>query len=419
MKRAAVLLVLCLLLLVPELRAQGLKFEIHGNVREWSGMFVQSPAEMDLSETRMKLELTSIAGSSAAFRAVSYYTYDGLTRSGVLELKEAYLDYYSSLVDLRFGKQIITWGKADELNPTDVLSPQNMTNILEDKGIRKLGLVFLKSDWNLDVFTLSAIWKPEFEFTRVPPIDSRWAFFSIPGVSSLPAPVYPNRELKNTEWAFKLSRTIGRLDFTVSWFDGWDNIFTPELAFNPTTHQPQLNRLTFHRTRMLGGDFASAAGPVGFWGEGAYFFTEDKDGNDPNIKNPYAQFVIGADYDLGENLKVNVQYFQEVITKTDNDAEQTAEEHIISKLGLGLPLQQAVSCRIEKKFGEGEAHKVELMTLYDARHSGVMISPKLAYSPEDAFSVEVGGAFFSGRSESFYGRFVENHVVYVRGTYSF
>jgi hypothetical protein len=404
MKNLVYLFSLLFLLPYSDLYSQEFNYEIHGNVRQWTGTFLHSPAEMGLSETKVKLDLTSSFRESAAFRVLSYYTYDGLTRSGVLELKEGYLDYYSSLVDVRFGKQIITWGKADELNPTDILCPQNMGNILEDKAIRKMGLVFFRSDWNLDFITLTAIWKPEFNFLHLPPLNSRWSFFGIPGIMSLPEPVYPNRELKNTEWAFKLSKTVDRFDFTLSWFDGWDNIFTPEVIINPAAPEPQLN-FVFHRTRMIGADFASVAGSFGFWGEGGYFITEDHQGRDPNIKNPYIQYVIGADYDFGSNVKLNVQYYQELITKIDNDAERTSEENITSKLGLNLPLQQALSCRIEKKFGEGDAHRVELLTLFDPKHSGIMMIPKLAYSPEDAFIVEIGGALFSGKSSSLFGRF--------------
>jgi hypothetical protein len=419
MKYFVCLFSLSFLFLYSELYSQEFNYDIHGNVRQWTGLFVHSPSELAISETKVKFELTSTNGEYAAFRVLSYYTYDALTRSGVLELKEGYLDYYSSLVDIRFGKQIITWGKADELNPTDVLCPQNMGNILEDKAIRKIGLVFFKTDWNLDFITLTAIWKPEFNYFRLPPLKSRWSFFSIPGVLSLPEPLYPDRELKNTEWAFKLSKTIERFDFTISWFDGWDNIFTPEVAINPVTQELQVNNLVFYRTRMIGADFASVAGSFGFWGEGGFFFTEDNEGTDPNIKNPYAQFVIGADYDFGSNVRLNVQYYQEIITKIDNNAEETSEESIISKLGLNLPIQQAISCRIEKKFGEGDAHRVELLTLYDPKHTGIMLISKLAYSPEDAFVVEIGGALFSGKSPSLFGRFNRNDELYLKGTFSF
>jgi len=42
------------------------------------------------------------------------------------ELREAYIDAYLGPLDLRLGRQIIAWGRADLLNPTDNLTPRNM-----------------------------------------------------------------------------------------------------------------------------------------------------------------------------------------------------------------------------------------------------------------------------------------------------
>lgn len=419
MKRYDIIVITFILISLQSLNAQELKYNLNGNLREWVGAFVQTPVELGVVESRMKLELSSMTGEFSSVKVSSYYIYDGLKRNGIFELPEAYFNYYSDLVEVRFGRQIITWGKADELNPTDVLCPQNLTNILEDKGIRKIGQIFLNTDWTIEEFTITAIWKLEFDNIKIPALDSRWAFFSIPGITLLPDPIFPNSELKNTEWAFKLSRTIDRFDFSVSWFDGWDNIFTPVIKFNPSTQRPELDKLIFHRTKMLGADFATAFGPAGLWGEGAYFFTEDIDGVNPNIKNPYIQFVLGADYDFGDALKINFQFFQQVNTMIDNDEEEAIEEGNISKLGIGLPIQQAISCRIEKKFGIGEAHKVELLSLFDTKQSGLMLQPKFTYSIEDVFSVELGAAIYGGESESLFGRYEDNDIVYVKGTYSF
>lgn len=394
-------------------------YEIRGSLREWVKVFTQSPNELDLSETRLSLELLSTLGDNTAFRVKSYYIYNGLEKEGLWDFQEAHIDYYSYLLDVRFGKQVIAWGKADEINPTDILNPQNLSNLTEDKSIRKIGLMELKTEWKFHDFILEGIWKPEFDNMQLPALDSRWAFFSFPGLTSLPEPVYPENKLEDTEWALKLSRTISMFDFSISYFDGWDNIATPELTFDPQTQQMVLNRQTFHRTKMFGADFAGSIGSVGIWGEGAYFRTEDKYGTDPIIKNPYFQYVIGADYTFGCNIKINVQYIQEIITKLDNDAEEEAEGEIISKLGMGLPLQQATSFRVEKKFGEGGAHSVELFGIYDVEDRGILFQPKLIISPVDALDVEIGMIFFDGEKESIFGRFTSNDEVYMKCTYSY
>ncbi len=312
--------IIAFILVTYFIEASAQTYELRGSLREWVKVFNNDPNEIDLSETRIKLELLSTLGDYTAFSSRFYYAYDGAKKEGAWNLQEAYMDYYGDVVDIRFGKQIIAWGKADEINPTDILNPQNLANITEDKSVRKIGLVSLKTDWKFYDFILEGIWKPEFQSMQLPALNSRWAFFSLPGVTELPSPSYPENKLEDTEWAFKLYRTISLFDLSISYFDGWDNIFTPDLVFNPVAHQMELDTLVFHRTKMIGADFAGSIQSVGVWGEGAYFRTEDTEGIDPFIKNPYVQFVVGGDYTFVYNIETNVQYFQQYNTKIDDDA---------------------------------------------------------------------------------------------------
>ena len=419
MIRLLSLKIIAFILFAYFIEANAQTYELRGSLREWVKVFSNGPNEIDLSETRIKLELLSTLGEYTAFSSRFYYAYDGVKKTGEWNLQEAYMDYYSNFVDIRFGKQIIAWGKADEINPTDILNPQNLANIAEDKSIRKIGLLSIKTDWKFYDFILEGIWKPEFQSIQLPALNSRWAFFSLPGITELPSPSYPDNKLKNTEWAFKLYRTVSLFDFSISYFDGWDNIFTPNLVFDPVAQQMELDQLVFHRTKMIGADFAGSIESVDVWGECAYFRTEDTKGTNPLIKNPYIQFVLGGDYTFGYNIETNVQYFQQYITKIDDDAEEESEENVISKLGIGIPLQQATSLRVKKKFGEWEVNWVELFGLYDIKHNGIMLQPKLVISPEDAFLVEFGIMIFDGDEESIFGRFDDNDQFYLKGTYSF
>lgn len=394
-------------------------WELRGSIRGLGRVFSKSPQETDVLETRLKLELLSTLGKKSAFHSVTYTTYQYPQKELKFQLQEAYLDYYTKYVDFRFGQQVDAWGKADEINPTDILNPQDMTFITEDKSIRKIGTFQTKADIKIHDFVLTAIWKPAFEYFKVPALNSKWAFFSIPNTSSLPAPVYPANKLSNTEWAFKLAKTISSVDFSVSYFDGWDNIYTPVMKFDAQTQQVVLDKLVTHRTKMIGADFATSIASVGFWGEGAYFITEDNDGNDPLIKNPYIEYVIGADYQFKNNYKLNIQYFQEVVTKAGDDAEKTSEEKMLTKLGIGLPLKQALTCRLEKKFGTAEEFKAELFGIYDLKYNGIYAVPKFSYTPEDGFTIEAGYNLFKGDTDSFWRRFKDNDQFYLKCTYSF
>lgn len=397
----------------------GKTWELRGSLRELAKVYSKSPNETDLLDSRLKLELISTLGKKSAFRTMGYTVYSYPQKQLKFDLKEAYVDYYTKYIDFRVGQQTNAWGKADEINPTDIINPQDLTNITEDKSIRRIGQFQTKADIKLSDFVLTAIWKPSFQYMKIPDLDSRWSFISMPFVTNLPTPVSPENKFKNTEWALKLAKTISSVDFSLSYFDGWDNIFTPVIGVDTSTHRPFLDKLETHRTKMIGADFATSIASVGFWGEGAYFLTEDRDGTDPLVKNPYIQYVLGVDYQFRFNLKVNLQYFQEVITKTNGDAEKDSEENLLSKLGIGLPLKQALTCRLEQKFGQAEEFKAELFGIYDLKNNGILFVPKFYYSPEDGLNIEAGYNIFAGDKNSFWNRFQYNDEFYLKCTFSF
>jgi hypothetical protein len=129
--------------------------------------------------------------------------------------------------------------------------------------------------------------------------------------------------------------------------------------------------------------------------------------------------VVGSDYTFTSGLRVNVQYFREFLTGIDGDAEELAERATISKLGIGLPLRQALTTRLALPFGLGESHSVELFGIFDLKDRGMMVGPKLVLSPESAFKVELGAMVLSGDEGSLFQRLERNDNGYVRLTYSF
>ena len=58
-----------------------------------------------------------------------------------VDIDEAYVDLYSSFVDLRIGIQKFAWGRLDEINPTDNLNPEDFRQgITADEIDRKIGV---------------------------------------------------------------------------------------------------------------------------------------------------------------------------------------------------------------------------------------------------------------------------------------
>jgi hypothetical protein len=377
-----------------------------------------------------RLEITSWLGSDAAATIISDLYIDNLAYQQQIpaeyDLREAYVDMYLGPVDLRFGKQIFAWGKADEINPTDNLNPQNLSDPTRSKSDRKIGVLSLKSDLRVKGFTLEAIAIPNFVSSKLPEPGSGWEFFEMPPGAGPLRHLYPENKIENSELGVKLLKSIRNLDISVSYFSGWDDIFTPMLprlaVIQP--HDPQFSEVLvsipakYLRTRVMGADLATAISDFGLWGEAGYFLTEDRDGDDPAIKNPYLQFVIGGDYSFEPRIKVNLQYLQEIITKIDNDAEREIEESNISRMGMGAMMTKAISMRIAKEFGDAP-HTLELAGVYDFENKGYLFKPQFTLSPFDGVICHLGLNLFGGDGDSLFGRFTENNEAYLRVKYSF
>jgi hypothetical protein len=56
------------------------------------------------------------------------------------ELLEGYAIVHFPAADLRFGKQIVAWGRADGLNPTDNLTPRNFLVLLPNDEDQRFGI---------------------------------------------------------------------------------------------------------------------------------------------------------------------------------------------------------------------------------------------------------------------------------------
>ena len=102
--------------------------------------------------------------------------YDGWVRNDRLgdggatqgEVREAYLAGSAGNWDFAAGRQLIVWGKADAVNPTDVLSVRDFTLLTPLDEDQKSGVGALKATYNLDDLRLSAIALPEFRAGKLP-----------------------------------------------------------------------------------------------------------------------------------------------------------------------------------------------------------------------------------------------------------
>jgi len=327
-------------------------------------------------------------------------------------LREAYLGLRYGPVDVRAGKQIIVWGRADRINPTDVVTPRDFTLLVPDDEDQRFGTTAIRATYFLRGLALTGIWLLDFEPSVVP-------------LRKPPPPLQirdrePDGQM--AQGAVRLEQTGSRIDWALSYFDGLDTI--PDLALEAAgSGGPELV-LRSHRVRVVGIDAATAVGPYSLRGEAAYTFTEDENGTDPGIKNPFLFVVVGGDRTFLERLNVNFQYVLRIVMRYHSPLDIT--DPLTRDVAVQAALLDNQLDRIQHSFSLRVSHRwlqdtleAELATIVTVDRFGWVLRPRVTYALTDRWRLTVGGDLFGGERLSFFGNLRDNSAAFAELRWSF
>lgn len=231
------------------------------------------------------------------------YGRQGDQQETALDVREAYANAYLGPLDLRLGKQIIVWGRADILNPTNNITPNDMRVRSPIEDDRRIGNVGARAFLRLGSLPmrLEGVWMPFFVPSELPPV-------SLPSFVSFADPRYPAPTIRNGLGAARLHLELPSFELSFSYLKG------PAPLPGLTRHglefgmEPQVTvSRTAYQQQVFGFDFSTAIGDlVAIRGEAAYrrpFNYQDR------IYNPHPdlQYALGLDRTFGK-VMVIVQY---------------------------------------------------------------------------------------------------------------
>ncbi len=328
-------------------------------------------------------------------------------------LLEGYVTVHFEQADLRVGKQIVAWGRADGVNPTDNLTPRDFNVMLPFEEDQRFGVTAVKLDYYLTPeYALTFFTTPFFEPTKVPR----------PRDQSETIDRRPARTLGNSELAFKLNRTGGALDWSMSYFHGYSTL--PDARVLGLGPAGPVLELGYNKIDVVGGDFARNFGRHGVRGELAYFFTADRQGHDPSIKNPFLYCIIGGDRTFFENLNINlqlvgrwVQNFTDPETITDPITREVAIQNAITD-GQQDRTSYGLSSRISKKW-LNDTLEAELLVFANFTRRNAYIRPLIGYAFTDHVKGTLGAEIYTGEERTAFGRLKRNHGVFAELRYGF
>lgn len=325
-------------------------------------------------------------------------------------LEEGYADLVWKRFDVRLGKQVIAWGKADVLNPTDQLSPADFSDPLDAED-EKIGVVAARTRVDLG---RGAQWEgvvaPIFQESRIPTLGSRWG---IPLPLRVPHPMDPGQTAlvsyrigdsaepaatwRNAQLATRLSGTVRGWDVSVSYFDGWDHMPWMSREITPTGAASLSVRLNpeYRRKRSVGGDLATVVGPYTLRAEGAYLMPDPETGPD------YAQYVLGVERTFGDLMGaggtlVLLQWMHEL----------APDSFVPDPFDLRHLFQKSVTGRVQ--YNVTALAQVVVDGLYDLETDGYYVQPGASYQLGDHLRLEARVDLLGGSRSHFFGAFEEN-----------
>ncbi len=368
------------------------------------------------SETRLQLRLSHFGDNSEFFGRVDF-TFDGADSIDYdWELREAYVKFrLGRSIDVKAGRQIITWGTGDLIFINDVFAKDYRSFFIgRDDQYLKAPQNALRMEYYSPPGDLSLVWSPRFEPNRLP-TGRRLSYFNpfvggIVGEDHLFDPPTPGPEFGNSEWAMRFSRGLGSFRTSVYFYRGfYKNPLGAEMVESmPVPVYPRL--------RVYG---ASVRGPIAggiFWLEGGYFDSlDDRDGDDPMNPNSSLTGMVGFERQIATNLTVNGQWQFDYMTDHDlySEGQRMAGGYMRDQV------KHLLTSRITKLM-RSELLKLSSFVFYSPSEKDIYLRLLTEYKYTDEITLAAGANLFDGKNPATeFGQFRQNDNIYGKVTYGF
>ena len=223
-----------------------------------------------------------------------------------IDIREAYADIYLGRFDLRIGKQIKVWGRADAFNPTNNLIPEDFFNRSPVQDDRRLGNFMITGRYTpVSFIRLELDWVPFYRNSIY-----RYDLLDLPEYVFFTEGELPGGKFGNGSFGAKADFIFSKMEGSLSFFNGYDPMMglVPGTLPMPPFDNFEVELLTKEfRQTTYGGDFAVNLGKFGLRGEIAWKITEE---DDENIALPMEElsWAAGIDRSVG-HVRLLLEYY--------------------------------------------------------------------------------------------------------------
>jgi len=316
-------------------------------------------------------------------------------------------------MDLKIGRQILTWGTGEYLFVNDLFSKDYVSFYIgrsddylknPNDGVR-VSLYSKKA--NLDLVII-----PFFEPNKIFTGD-RLSFFDsfrggIVARDSERILTEPDIQTKNSEIAARIYRNFGSFESAIYLFRGFCKM--------PRGYLNELNRELFYPRLDAYG--ASIRGPVfegiGNVEFGFYNSRQDSNGDNRLIENSKVKTLFGYTRDLGNDLNIGIQYlFEQTLKYKEYRNSLLAQDFVWDEH------KHLVAFRATKLF-KAQTLRANFFVFYSPNEEDVYLRPNLDYDFSDQLKISLGLNLAWGRDYyTEFGQMERNKNIYMRLKYSF
>lgn len=325
-------------------------------------------------------------------------------------LRELYWRSSHGRVEWKLGRQVIVWGRADALNPTDNLSPRDFTLLVPEDNEQRRGNEAAQVALDLGFGVLTGIWFPHAASHTLP-------------LERLPQVSYDiKRAPRRSQWAAKLDMTGNGIDGSVSYFHGTDPV--PDLSVAGVGPEGLQVAVRNNALRVIGADVSLTRGGTVWRAEVARMDTDSAGPNDFARKKPRVWLVAGGERQIAEGTTLGLQ------------ASVQHVMHFRSPDTLASPIAREVAWRQAALSNQTAANQLgitfrlatrRLNDRLTAETSGaVMGSPRsglwrtrVTYALSDQLKLHAGTDWTFGPVHSLWGQFRKNRLAFVQLRYGF
>ncbi|TAJ11915.1 hypothetical protein DMA11_14950 [Marinilabiliaceae bacterium JC017] len=377
------------------------KFELFGYVKS-SAFSDFEESKFIAAETALKLE-TKKGKYGNAFIEARYQKFlshiEDQDKSDELYLREAYCNLTFHDFDFRIGQQIIVWGRADGFNPTNNITPFDMTVFSSDEDDRRRENFVFQTIYNFYPFKVELDWVPIYRASKLP-IDNIQMNNIAWGAND-----FPSLETDNSSYGIKLDLEKPAIDASVSFFNGYYKMPSIEWNHQPGNTEVYLNAF---RTSIIGADFSTVTGKYGLRGEFAYSIPDDKTHNQQFIPSKQLEYTLGFDREWG-NFSLIAQYIGKYIidfsddTPTPSNVFQATLAHYNQLLFAQTDeITHSVSLRPAANLLH-ETLSIEMLSLANCTTEEFYFKPLVEYQVSDNIALNVGAQLYYGPDATMFG----------------